>query len=173
VTAGITIRLAGEADAATLAALSIEVWLDTYATDGVEPVLAEYALAEFTAARFAWEVTDPARLVLVAEKRGGLVGLAVAHLDAVWPEAPEHDALLKRLYVQSHHKRQGIGEALLAAATAHMADAGRHGVWLTAYWGNEAAHAFYRRQGFARIGTDMFHLGEERHENYVWGKRFA
>ena len=40
------------ADAPALAALSIQVWLDTYATEGVSDLIARYVLDEFTPAAF-------------------------------------------------------------------------------------------------------------------------
>ena len=39
------IRRAEERDASSLAAVSIEVWVNTYLRDGVSPVFADYVLA--------------------------------------------------------------------------------------------------------------------------------
>lgn len=51
--------LAGPTDAANLAALSIEVWLHTYARDGIRQAFSDYVLREFTAERFAAHIADP------------------------------------------------------------------------------------------------------------------
>jgi len=53
------IRLAEERDASSLAAVSIEVWLNTYLREGVGAFFADYVLAEFTAQKFRDAIRDP------------------------------------------------------------------------------------------------------------------
>lgn len=52
------LRRATPADAANLAALSIPIWLRTYAKHGLRDVLSAYVLQEFTADRMAAHVAD-------------------------------------------------------------------------------------------------------------------
>lgn len=53
------IRKAEERDVSSLAAVSIEVWVNTYLRDGVSSLFAEYVLAEFTAQSFATRSAIP------------------------------------------------------------------------------------------------------------------
>ena len=62
------IRRATPTDAANLAALSIEVWLDTYATDGIRHEISSYVLSEFTEENMLEAIADPNSVVLIAEK---------------------------------------------------------------------------------------------------------
>ena len=68
------IRKAEERDASPLAAVSIEVWLNTYVRDGVSPLFADYVLSEFTAERFRNSIVDPNLAIWISESRGGIDG---------------------------------------------------------------------------------------------------
>lgn len=61
-------------------------------------------------------------------------------------------SLIRHLYVRPADQRQGIGTALLETAI-DRADSGTIlvGTWKTADW----AIAFYRRNGFANLGTEI------------------
>ena len=54
------IRHAELADAPRLAVLAAQVWMHTYATQGVSAVIADYVLAELTPQAFAAKLSDPA-----------------------------------------------------------------------------------------------------------------
>jgi len=43
-----SLRLARQSDASSIAALSIEVWLGTYLRRGINPFFNDYVLSEFT-----------------------------------------------------------------------------------------------------------------------------
>lgn len=45
------IRTANVSDSANIAALSIQVWLDTYATEGIRQNISKYVLEKFTEER--------------------------------------------------------------------------------------------------------------------------
>src|SRR2546423_11449264 len=79
------IRKAEERDASSLAAVSIEVWVNTYLRDGVGPVFADYALSEFTAQKFRNSIGDPDRAIWVSENRTGIDGFVTACSTAAPP----------------------------------------------------------------------------------------
>lgn len=96
----------------------------------------------------AGEIIGDARsIVVVAEAMDGhLIGYATGHptYETGYAEAGLY---VGDLYVAPAHRRQGVGQALLAAlARAGHARGARH-LWLTAREGNAAAHALYRRLG--------------------------
>ena len=68
------IRKAEERDASSLAAVSIEVWVNTYLRDGISPVFADYVLAEFTAQKFRNVIGNPDLAIWVSENRTGIDG---------------------------------------------------------------------------------------------------
>ncbi len=169
----VTIRYAEPADAANLAALAIQIWLQTYAKDGIRDTLSDYVLSHYTPERMAEYISDPDRRLLVAERAAHLVGYSQLHLAAACPSDTTARAEMETLYVQAHFHGGGIGAALLEAALAQCQEAGHGRLWLTVFHGNERAIRFYHNHGFREIGTDDFIVGDERHKNLVLIRRAA
>jgi ribosomal protein S18 acetylase RimI-like enzyme len=161
------IRNGEPSDAGNLAALAIQVWLHTYATEGISTAISRYVLSEFTDERFTTILSQESSVILVAEIDGHLVGYALLDIGARCPSG-DSAVELATLYVQEHFTREGIGSALLACCrnVAHKRT-GSGRIWLTVNARNEPAIAFYRKHGFIRTGTDWFELGGERHENHL------
>ncbi len=161
------VRNAEPRDAARLAALGMQVWLHTYATDGISDTVARYALGEFTPEKFEALVASDAARVLVAELADHLVACAVVTFGNACPVHPASTTELTTLYVQAHFARQGIGARLLDHAAALAVARSGGGLWLTVNAQNRAAIAFYARHGYERVGTAYFDLGGALHENHV------
>ncbi|MEO7335888.1 MAG: GNAT family N-acetyltransferase [Caldimonas sp.] len=160
------IRSGAPGDAARLAVLGAQVWMHTYATEGVSAVIAAHVSAEFTEARFAALLSSDAHGVLVAESGRHLIGYAVLAWHAVCPSDPAARLELVTLHVQAHFARRGIGTALLRHSERE-ARCRTERIWLMVNAANDPAVAFYASQGYAKIGTAYFELGDEKHENHV------
>lgn len=169
---GLTIRPATADDALCIGVLGTQVFLDTYATEGIRPAIAREVLRGFATARVANAIASPDGVfVLALRDAQHLVGFAQLTLNASHPLVPGDDtAELDRLYVQERFTGQGIGVALLAAAEALAARHGRRTLWLTAWVGNARALAFYPRHGFEDRGSTPFVFEGESHENRLFAK---
>ena len=154
-------------DAANLAALATQVFLHTYATQGISSVISGHVLSEFTPERFAAWLGSEAAQIFVVEKDAHLVGYARIGFGAVCPALSASTAELATLYVQEHFTGQGVGSALLAQAQALVQQRTKQPLWLTVNAQNARAIAFYAAHGYSKLGTDWFMLGGERHENHV------
>jgi diamine N-acetyltransferase len=162
-----TIRHAVPADAECLSVLATQVWLHTYATDGVSNVIAQYVLAEFSAAKFAAILAQEHSTVLVAEVNGHTMGYALVN-TGVACAANGPCVEVASLYVQAHFAGQGIGSALLRdCQRLALQRTGSAAIWLTVNAKNYPAIAFYKKHGLAQTGTAYFELGGEKHENHV------
>lgn len=163
------IRRAVEADAQCLAALAIQVWLHTYATDGIRSSIASYVLSEFTPEKFSRLLRDPASELLIAQSRENLVGYAWLKFDASCPTDTRGNVELATLYVQEHFAQRGVGTALMRQCQRRLAQRGTGlRIWLTANSQNRAALAFYRRLDFEHVGFTPFEWGGEQHQNHVF-----
>ncbi|MBK8323536.1 MAG: GNAT family N-acetyltransferase [Betaproteobacteria bacterium] len=168
------LRLAIPVDAVTLAALSVQVFLDTYATEGVRQDLAIEAFETYSVAAFAERLAEPGRIFILAEAGSGLLGYAevlLASLPA--PAGGVTGAELVRLYVQPAAQRHGIGRALLSRMEQAVAGAGLAAVWLTAWEGNIDARAFYSRLGYADVGATTYTFQGNDYPNRVLARRLA
>ena len=165
----IELRPAGVGDALCIGVLGMQVFLETYAPDGIRPDLAREVLQtlspDVTAAALA---LDDQRFI-VAERDGHLLGFAhwrprAAH-QGVRAQAP---AELFRLYVLQRFAGGGLGTRLLRAAEAAAAAAGADTMWLTAWSGNARARAFYPRRGYADVGATTYVIDGIAYENRLF-----
>lgn len=172
--AAITLRTATPDDALCIGVLGVQVFLDTYATDGIRPTLAREVLRSLSPDAIAERLALPATTFVLAETAGHLIGFA--QLCGGTPHALIPDpaaAELERLYVQQRFQGQGVGARLLARAEAMARATGAPLLWLTAWVGNARALRFYATLGYEEIGTTWFEFEAERHENRLFRKRFA
>jgi ribosomal protein S18 acetylase RimI-like enzyme len=164
----LSIRVGRSDDASRLAILATQVWLHTYATDGISSDIADYVLQEFTPEKYLRTLNDPTRRVFVAQIGANLVGLAVVKFSTDCPEDKHASTELQTLYVQEHFIGHGVGKLLLRAAEAGARQQQANAMlWLTVNAKNTRAAAFYAHQGYTKVGTTYFTLGEGRHENHV------
>ena len=169
-----TVRSGTTGDATTIAALAVQVFLDTYVTEGVRPDLAQEAFTEYGVDAFASRLVDPGRRFMLAEHATALLGFAetiVTLRDA--PVAALAGAELVRLYVQPNAQRRGIGRRLLLEAERAVADACLPALWLTAWEGNERARRFYAAQGYEDVGATRYAFQGRTYGNRVFAKRFS
>lgn len=167
----IALRLAEPEDALCLSVLATQVFLDTYATEGIRPAIAREVVAAYSLSVFQQAIADRGQRVLVAERSGHLVGFAQVTFDARHDLAPAGmPSELLRLYVQEPFTGQGLGSRLLEAAERLAASQGSTVLWLTPWVHNRRALGFYRSRGYADHGLTHFVFEGESHENRVYAK---
>ena len=168
----ITFRPAVPADALCLGVLSTQVFLDTYAKQGVTPALAREVLSQHSVAVYEALLSDPGVTVLVAECAGHLVGLSQAIARAGHALVPTTAASeLRRLYVQEGFTGRGVGRDLLRHAEKAAAARGADMLWLTAWEGNARALQFYPRCGYEDLGGTVYSFGGDDFPNRLFAKR--
>ena len=169
----IELRRAVPADSLCLWALAMQVFLDTYATEGIRPALAREVSSSFSQARFDHVIADDRTRLVVAEHDGHMVGFAQVSLSATHELAPRGvQAELLRLYVQEPFTGVKVGTRLLAEAERLAASEAATVLWLTPWVHNHRALAFYARRGYADFGLTSFTFEGESHENRVLAKHF-
>jgi diamine N-acetyltransferase len=171
---GVTLRDAVAEDALCLSVLAMQVFLDTYATQGIRPAIAREVLSGYSPAVFARALADPQARLICAELAGHLVGFAQVTLGATQALAPAGaQAELLRLYVQEPFTAQGLGTRLLVQAEQVARAAGATVLWLTPWVHNHRALQFYGRRGYRDHGLTWFTFEGESHENRVFARSLA
>lgn len=161
------VRSGRPGDANRLAALAVQVWLHTYATDGINDEIAQYVLSEFTPVKYLQSLSEAATHFLVAEHDENLVGFAVLKVGLSCPTGASSAVELQTLYVQEHYIGNGVGKSLLQAAEVKARKLSESALWLKVNTKNARAIAFYAHHGYSKVGTAYFVLGEGRYENHV------
>lgn len=85
----IHLRPATPTDALTLTALAIQVWLDTYAPEGVRASVAREVLTTYKEQAFAAAIASDQTRLVVAERNARLVGFAQITLGERHELAPD------------------------------------------------------------------------------------
>jgi diamine N-acetyltransferase len=158
-----SIRAATAADSMSLTALSIQVWLHTYGTEGVSDDLAREVLTTFTPAYFNELIGDPDYRLFVKVDGENLLGYILLDLDSPCDAENYGGVEVDTLYVQEHFHGRGIGRALLDYARQDTGEL----LWLTAWAGNSQALGFYKAYGFADIGMTWHVFEEQKYENRI------
>ena len=160
-----TIREAGADDAAALALVGAATFLETFAGVIDGDAIVGHCAAKHRAETYRALLADGARAWLAQARPGGApVGYALVaapDLDA----AAEGEIELKRIYALSRFHGTGLGAALMQCAVD--AAAGHRRLLLGVYARNHRAIAFYRKQGFADVGTRRFDVGGKVYDDLV------
>ena len=155
------IRDANKSDCINLAALSLEVWLQTYSIDGIRTENSEYALSTFTEEYFEKLLHEPKYKLLVFVEGIYLRGYTLVNFDSQFKDA-ENGFEIEKLYVQGPFQGQGIGQSLLSEIKIRYGSR----FWLYT-WNRNKSINFYKKFGFRDIGQYNFKFGNDTIENRV------
>jgi len=167
---GLRIRPGVGSDSLCLGVLATQVFLDTYATHGINADLANEALQVYSSAAFEVRMATPQIEITVAEADSNLVGFLDLQADSTCPISTVAGPEVRRLYVQSPFQRKGLGRKLLEVAEARVHRLGASSIWLTAWVGNPSALAFYPAVGYVDVGTTEYVINGKSYENRVFAK---
>jgi len=171
---GIEYRRGTPEDYLCVGVLAMQVFLDTYATDGIRRDLASEVLSEYIPEKFAERLAHRSACFLLAERAGHLVAFAEVALDGEPPDPSLFRAAeLVRLYVHSQFKRRGLGRTLLAQAEAIAKSRSADCLWVTAWVGNSQALAFYAALGYTDIGATSYVFQGNSYENRIFTRTLA
>jgi len=166
-------RRATQDDTLCLSVLATQVFLDTYATKGINIDLAKEARAVYSPEVFTTRLADRTVEITVAHCGEYLVGFIDMNDNARCPVASIEGLEVLRLYVQAPFQRCGVGKRLMAIAEQRALAKSRAFVWLTAWSGNAQALAFYPSVGYADVGTTSYVIEGKAYQNRVFAKRLA
>ena len=168
------LRRAEPADAAALADLKRETFLESFVEGGFRipyPAddLAHFVASSYSAAVVSRELADGARASWVAEAGGRMLGYAhVGPCKLPHPDATSGEGELYQLYVRGDARGLGLGRALLDAALAHLEKAHQGPLWIGVWSGNHAAQRIYVRRGFVKAGEYRFPVGGWHDDEFIF-----
>lgn len=173
-TSPITIRRAAPADAARLAAFASGAFVDTFGADNTPEDMTAYLAESFGEAVQRSELEDPEVTVLLAESDKELVGYAMLRDGAVATPVDSTRAIeIARLYAGKPWIGAGIGALLMRSCLTEARSRDKDTIWLGVWERNARAIAFYRRWGFADVGSQSFQLGGDLQSDRVMARRVA
>ena len=156
------IREAVEEDCINLAVLSLQVWLDTYAIEGIRIEYSKYVISNFTEACFLNILNNSNNRLLVCESNKILQAFVLINFDSKF-EGDENGFEIEKLYVDKRFKTQGIGRKLLSEVESKYGPK----FWLYT-WVENKSNDFYKHLGFKNIGKINFNFNNKTIENNVY-----
>jgi GNAT superfamily N-acetyltransferase len=156
------LRYATADDNLLLAELGAHTFYDTFVTDNTPENMAAYLAASFSPQKQAAELAEPGSVFLIAEIGAVVVGFA--HLkEGPPPEGipGEHPIEIVRIYACKEWIGKGVGALLMQGCLDEAVKRGCDTVWLDVWERNSRSLAFYRKWGFAEVGTQTFQLDDD------------
>ena len=168
----ILIRKVKPTDLKNLIVLKQQVWISTYATEGIIEEYASYVLSEFSIENVERSIIDKDKLTLIATNEGRIIGCAEILIKPVSPNpSVEPCPEIATLYVLERFQGLGVGKQLLTACIKFIREMNFEKTWLTVYFRNDKAIRFYHKQNFIHVGETDFQLGESKYTNHIMMKK--
>jgi GNAT superfamily N-acetyltransferase len=171
------VRPAAETDADQLAEVAAQTFPLACPPSVSAGDIAACITATLSPQSFRAYLADPDRRVLTATDSGRIIGYAMMVRGAdpdiasmIEPgRAVELSAVveLSKMYVLADHHGGGAAAALMEAGIAWTAEAGARVMWLGVNQNNYRAQTFYRKHGFAVVGTRTFPVGTVLENDFV------
>jgi GNAT superfamily N-acetyltransferase len=158
----ITIRRGMPADARLLADLAASTFRETFAVENRSEDMALHVSRAYGVSQQEAELANPEMTTLLAEVDGQLAAYAQVRANAV-PDCVRGTEPLElwRFYVAAPWHGRGIAHALMTGVEIEARARGAQTLWLGVWERNERAKSFYRKCGFADVGSQVFVLGTD------------
>lgn len=166
------IRPAVDADAAALAELGRETFVDTFVAGFGIPYpaddLATFLDASFSPETIRTKLREPGAAWWVAEQDGELLAFANTGPNTLpHPDARASHAELRRLYVAKRAQGLGLGTKLLTIALDWMEAHSDGPLWIGVWSGNLKAQKLYEAYGFEKAGAYQYPVGRWLDDEFI------
>ena len=167
------IRLAQIDDAASLAALARETFIDTYAAFNTVQDMNLHLERSYSPEIQRSEISNVSMLTILAAEPDRLIGFSQLQVGtapaclAGRAPAPQHPWEILRFYLHRDAHGKGVAQALMERALLEARTRGADALWLSVWSRNPRAQAFYRKCGFVVAGDTTFTLGRDVQHDFV------
>jgi ribosomal protein S18 acetylase RimI-like enzyme len=164
----VDIRVGVPADAAVLAEFAVRTFREAFGAENNPDDLARHLAESYGTAQQLAELSDPRIVTLLFEVDEQLTGYAQLRWGRVPACVDGPDPVeVRRLYVERAWHGRGAGQALMERVNAEVYDRGGRTIWLGVWERNDRAIAFYKKAGFADVGSHVFMVGTDAQTDRV------
>lgn len=154
-----------------LRTLSIQTYHETFSAFNTPENMEKYLRCAFDREKLCRELSDKNSMfffLLSGEKLAGYlkVNEAPSQTDVNDPASLE----IERIYVSGEFQGEGLGRYLMEQAIRMAVERKKKYVWLGVWEKNEKAIRFYKRNGFCKIGTHSFVMGDDVQTDHIMRK---
>ncbi len=167
------IRPATPDDAALLHELAAVTFPLACPADTLPESIADFISTHLSERSFAEYLADPGRALFLGEIDGEPAGYTMVvfgepgDADAAASVTARPTAELSKCYALPGAHGTGLAAELVRASCDTARTRGARSVWLGVNQQNVRANRFYEKQGFVRVGTKHFLVGERYEDDFV------
>lgn len=164
----LSFRDAREEDAADLAEIGRETFIETFGDLYAPSDLKQFLDDTFTADSMLAEIRDPdveIRICFAGRRMVAYCKIGPCKLPIEREPAPALE--LHRVYVSQARQGVGVGRILLTWAIERARRRDARSLFLGVWQSNERAIAVYRSRGFEVVGTYKFKVGETLDDEFI------
>lgn len=159
--------------ASVLTALGRRLFADTFSSANEASNMDAYLDESYTTELQLKELNDPAMWSFMAFDGKNPIGFAQSRQKKeVYDFIGDENAIeLQRIYVDKNYAGKGVGKKLIDACIHKARDLNKQTIWLGVWEHNPTAIKFYERQGFYKVGTHIFKLGDQEDTDNIMIKK--
>lgn len=167
----LTIRIGTKEDAESIAVISRQTFIETFAGQNSKEDMAKFLDEQFTTEALMEEVGAPENMFFLTFVNKTLAGY-VRLRQGVKPAGLESCNAIEiaRIYVLQSMIGQGVGKALMEKSIDVARQQGKEIIWLGVWEKNSRAIQFYTGWGFQKFGEHDFILGNDVQQDWLMKK---
>ena len=155
-------------DLDVLREFAADIFYKTFADLNTPENMEAYLKTAFSAEQIRAELLNENSAFYFAYADGKLAGYFKLNAAGAQTELNDSDALeLERIYAAPEFHGRGVGQALMDKALTIAREQGKSYVWLGVWEKNEKAIRFYSKNGFYKISTHTFVIGDDAQTDYI------
>jgi diamine N-acetyltransferase len=155
-----------------LQAISKKTFHDAFAWGNVPEVLDNYIESAFKIENLEAELANKNSQFYFAKIDNETVGYFKINVGSAQTEDLDPNALeLQRIYILENHQGKKIGNAILAEVEQLATEQNIKSIWLGVWDRNEKAIAFYEKNGYVKIDSHTFMMGDEEQIDFIMQKQ--
>ncbi|KAI8090091.1 acyl-CoA N-acyltransferase [Gilbertella persicaria] len=159
--------------AKTLSELAGKLFLETFADHNPPEELEAFLKSTYTPEIQTEELNDPTMYTYMAfdQDNTPIAFCQLKQSKDVYDFIDDPEAIeLKRIYVAKHCAGKGVGKKLLAECLSKAKELNKKTMWLGVWEFNPTAIKFYQSQGFRKVGTHIFKVGNKEDTDEIMVK---
>lgn len=156
------------ADLEPLIAISRETFWDTFSPYSSQADMDRFLDQAYAPEKLGKELQNPESSFYFLKSDDEIFGYLKLNINRAQSEDLAENALeVERIYIRSKHLRHGYGQKLLQFAEKEAIRQAKQAIWLGVWEHNERAKAFYKKNGFKKVGAHDFYVGSDQQHDWL------
>lgn len=142
--------------------ISIQTFVETFATSNIEENMKKYLEEGFAIEKLMTEIGNPSSEFYFAKIEDQVVGYLKINFNNAQTEKQHENAMeIERIYVKASFQGKKVGQLLYNHALQIARNKNLQYVWLGVWEENSRAIEFYKKNGFVAFDKHIFKLGDD------------